>query len=124
MIYGVGIDITEVNRIKNLLENKSFLNRFFGKDELLELNSKNNCPMSVAGAFCVKEAFGKSIGIGVTGFSFTDVETLHNADGKPYLKLSNNALSIAKEKNLSFHISISHENEYATAIVIAECIGG
>lgn len=120
MIYGVGIDIVDINRIKNLLENINFLNRFFGKDEIKELKAKKNCPQSVAGAFCVKEAFGKAIGTGVKGFSYTDVETLHNADGKAFLKLSNNALSIANEKNLSFHISISHENEYATAIVIAE----
>ncbi len=124
MIYGIGIDIVKISRIKNLLKNEDFLSRFFGVDEILELNSKKNCPESVAGAFCVKEAFGKSIGIGVKGFNYTDVQTLHNADLKPYLKLSNNALSVAKEKNLTFHISISHEKEYATAIVIAEHIGG
>ncbi len=122
MIYGVGIDLVEIKRIEKLLET-NFLKRFFGLEEQNELKEKKFCPLSVAAAFAVKEAFSKAIGTGIKGFSLDEVQTLHDNEGKPYLTLSGNALKIAKEKSLIFNVSISHEKKYATAIVIAEKSG-
>jgi holo-[acyl-carrier protein] synthase len=120
MIVGLGVDLVNISRIKKLIANTAFLARCFGEKELLELSSKNYPPYSVAAAFAVKEAFGKALGTGVSGFRFTDVQTLHHENGKPYIYLENKALELVNSKNIVLNVSISHEKAFAVAVVIAE----
>lgn len=117
--FSTGIDMVEINRIKKSVENNSnFLIRFFGEDELKLFNT-NNKYERIAGNFAGKEAFSKSIGTGIVGFSLNEVQVLRNELNAPYLKFSGNALKIVEERNFNFSISISHTNENAIAIVIA-----
>lgn len=116
-MYTIGIDLIEIERIKKSIESKHFCERVFGENELKELTDKGFPAQSAAACFAAKEAFGKSLGIGIFGFSLTEVETLHNKNGKPYLHLSGNALKLAGD--LSFDISITHTRELAEAVVIA-----
>lgn len=120
MITGLGVDLVNISRIKKLMANTKFLERCFGEKELLELSSKNYPSYSVAAAFAIKEAFGKAMGTGVSGFNFTDVQTLHYENGKPYIYLENKALELVNSKNIELNVSISHEKAYAIAVVIAE----
>ena len=85
----------------------------FGLDEtLLALRD------SVA-AFCAKEAFSKSLGTGISGFSLKEVSLLHNERGKPYLSFSGNAEKIVHKTGCSFDVSITHTESLATAVVIS-----
>ena len=36
-IYGIGTDIVDVDRIKNSLKNKNFINRIFNEKEILKI---------------------------------------------------------------------------------------
>ncbi|MCC8097693.1 MAG: holo-ACP synthase, partial [Eubacterium sp.] len=58
-----------------------------------------------------------ALGVGFREIGLKDIEILHNALGKPYIKLKRNA---EEYKNLIFNVSISHEKEYAVAFVTAE----
>lgn len=117
--FSTGIDMVEVCRIKKSVEkNPQFLNRFFGEDELKLFNT-NNKYQRIAGNFAGKEAFSKSLGTGIVGFSLDEVQVLRNELNAPYLKFSGNALDIVQKRNLAFSISISHTNDNAIAIVIA-----
>lgn len=116
----VGIDTVEIKRIEDLIKNKErFLERVFSEKERAEFSGKNNKPEHIAGSFCAKEAFSKSIGTGVSGFNLNEVSLLHKENGKPYLEFSGNALEIVKKSNLLFDVSITHTDFLATAIVIA-----
>ena len=110
-----GIDLVEIDRIKKSIENRHFFNRVFGPSERAQWPDPPRAE-SVAAAFAVKEAFGKALGTGVSGFALSEVETLHEPSGKPYLKLSGRALEMAG--GLEFSLSISHTKNYAIAIVI------
>ena len=112
-----GIDLIEIERIEKALGHDGFCTRVYSPRELEELQSKR--AESYAAAFCAKEAFSKAVGTGISGFSFVEVEVLHDERGKPYLSLSGRAKAIADEMNLGFALSITHTREYAAAVVTA-----
>ena len=117
MSFYVGTDLLEIKRMKRCLENPHFLCRVFGEQERRELEARRTPPQSAAACFCAKEAFSKVLGRGVRGFSLTEVELLHRANGAPYLSLSGRAQQLAA--GLSFSVSITHSDEYALAVVVA-----
>lgn len=118
MIISTGIDIIEISRIEKNAKNQRFLKKLFTEIEMQYLGSKNI--ESTAGYFCAKEAVAKALGTGFSGFLFTDIEIVKK-DKAPYVVLHGNAKKIAFEKQIEcIHISISHCNEYATAIALAE----
>lgn len=119
-MYSVGTDIVKISRIKDLIaDNPRFFEKYYSSSELNELKIRDFNEQTASGMFCAKEAFSKALGTGVRGFSLCEVSLLHEPSGEPYLKLSGRAEQIAKEKNLDFDVSISHDGEYAIAVVIA-----
>lgn len=114
-----GIDLVEISRIKESLENPRFIERIFSGNEIEIINSNNVAVESIAGAFAAKEAFSKSLGSGVSGFKWNEVEILHDDAGCPYISLFGNAKIIAESKGLSFALSITHTSQYAAAMVTA-----
>lgn len=119
MIYGIGIDMSEIDRFDKLKSYKRFLPRFFHEEEIAEFKKKNFASQSLCASFCAKEAFSKAIGTGIKGFSLRDVCTLHDISGKPYIKLYGGAEEAVKLLKLSFEVSITHTKEHAAAVVIA-----
>jgi holo-[acyl-carrier protein] synthase len=114
MITGVGIDIIEVARIRNSVEeNPRFLQRIFTPQELTYCLGKKNKYQHLAARFASKEAFFKALGRRIT---WTDVEMVNLSSGKPQL-------NIKAKKRFSFsrvHVSVSHLADYAVALVILE----
>ena len=127
MIYGTGIDIIEINRIKRAVErHPNFLHKHFTEVEKLYFISKKNNPQSIAGYFAAKEAVSKALGTGFRFFRFTDIEIEKDSLNKPSVNLYGNAKKNAQEKNIiNILLSISHCKEYAiaNAIVIIERLG-
>lgn len=116
-MYKIGTDITEISRIKKSLERAGFKERVYSADEIKLIDEKKNKFESYAGNWAAKEAFSKALGTGVRNFSLNEVEILRNDLGKPYLRLSGNALKCSA--GLGFDVSISHTDTLATAVVIA-----
>ena len=72
-----------------------------------------------AARFAVKEAFSKAIGTGITkGFAFKDVGVVNEQGGKPSIVLSGAMLDTWGLYTL--HVSISHTDTVAMAVVILE----
>ena len=115
-MLSVGNDILLIKRMERSLKNPRFIARVFGIEEQKELSGRPS--QSYAAAFSAKESFAKALGTGIRGFSFRDVQLLHNDLGAPYLKLDGNAKLIADEKNMDFCMSVSHCSEYVNVIVI------
>ncbi len=123
MITGNGVDIIEVERIKRNLENEKFLKKIYSENEIEYLRKRKFNPQTAAGLFAAKEAVSKCLGTGFSTFGPSDIEINRNESGKPYVKLTNNALKISKENNIeTIHLSISHIKDYAVAYAVAEGI--
>ncbi len=122
MIYGIGIDTVLISRIEKSLKNENFINRVYGKEEILFLSDKKNKSKSAAANFAAKEAFGKALKTGICSgdFKLFDVQILRDKNGAPYFNFTNEALNIMQKNSLCAHISLTHEADIASAFVILE----
>ena len=124
-IVGIGVDVIQNSRIKKAIKNKSFVNRIFTKSEISSSKIKNYKTNYFAKRFAAKEAFIKSIGIGIRkGINFKDIYVINDKSGKPNIKFSNkvNNLIIKKFKTRNFDIflSLSDEKNYSIAFVVIQ----
>ena len=119
-ILGIGVDIVEIDRIKDAIDkNDKFLDRLFTDKEIEYFKSKNLKIETIAGNFSAKEAISKSIGTGVRNFKFRDIEVVRDSLGKPIVKTYNNLRKICIDYNvLEKKVSISHSEKYAVANAI------
>jgi holo-[acyl-carrier protein] synthase len=112
MIYGIGIDIIEVERIRSISEkNPKFLTRIFTETEIAYCSKKKNKYQHFAARFATKEAFFKAIGRAIP---WNDVGITNLPSGKPVLE-------ILSKENFSFQktdVSLSHIKDYAIATVL------
>lgn len=112
MIRGIGVDIVQCSRMEG--RERRFYERFLSEEEL----EADITAEYAASRFAAKEAFSKALGTGLRGFSMKDVTVRSDDLGRPYLLLSGEASRLSD--GLSFHLSISHEKEYAVAMVVAD----
>ena len=124
-ILGIGVDIIQNSRIKKAIKNKSFVSRIFSKSEITNSKKNNNKTNYFAKRFAAKEAFIKSIGIGIRkGINFKDIYVINDKFGKPSIKFSNkvNNLIVKKLKTRNFDIflSLSDEKNYSIAFVVIQ----
>ena len=119
-ILDIGPDIIEVERIKNSLSKRGdFLKKIFTDKEIEMFEQKGNNPQTIAGNFAAKEAISKSLGLGIRGYNFKDIEILRNDLGKPIVKTYNNLEQICINYSvLEIKVSISHTKDYAIAYAI------
>ncbi len=124
MIYGVGIDIISIKRIKKIIRShgEKFLNRIFTDNEIKESRKHKDPILYWGGRWAAKEAFSKSIGTGIGAkCSWKDVEILSAPSGAPCCYPGGNAKTIIDDSGVSkIVISISHERKHACAVVILE----
>ncbi len=122
MIIGIGTDIIEVERIKNICEKygKHFLNRIYTPIEQEYCESFNDTKyLHYAARFAMKESFSKAIGTGITrGFKFKEVGIVNEKSGQPRVVLDGQL----KEKwgHCKIHVSLSHTEDNAVAYLIIE----
>ena len=121
MIAGHGVDIIDVDRIKNaIMESTRFTKKVFTDVEIEYCEGKKDKYQSYAGKFAAKEAFLKAIGTGwAKGIAFTDVEIVNDNEGKPDIVLHNAAKEYFESKGYkNILVSISHTDSVATSSVI------
>ena len=122
MIYGIGIDLVRVGRIKEIVEKwgQKFLLRVFTEGEISYCFQKQTPYLSLAVRFAAKEAFIKAIGSGIP-VSLTDIEVVSKDTGKPLLQTSGRIDDFLKKNSIkNTHLSLSHEHEYGVACVVLE----
>ncbi len=108
----VGTDIISIKRVQNSLYRfgDRFLDRFLSKSEQNSLNSIE----SIAGFWAAKEAISKALGCGIgEELSFLDIEIKKTKKGEPFFEIKRENFKIK-----SSSLSISHEREFAIAVVV------
>lgn len=121
MVEGVGIDITEVSRIRKSIEEYGdiFTDKIFTAAEKAYCLEKPLPFQHFAARFAAKEAFSKATGTGWDdSFSWQEVEVVNEPSGRPYLRLSGLALSKFGEKRV--FLSLSHSGDHVAAVVVVE----
>lgn len=124
MIFGCGIDIVEIERIKELRERyqERFLNHLFSEGEKKYCHRKKRVDVHLAGRFAAKEALLKALGDSVKKkLRWRDLEILNNERGKPELFLLGTARTLIENLHIkNIFLTISHDHNYAVAQVILE----
>ena len=118
MILGIGTDIVETSRVARAICNPRFLEKCYTATEIDRCNSHTaTARQKFAGYFAAKEAIAKALGTGFRGFLPRDIEICHDSQGKPTVRLSEN---ISIPKKCTILISISHEEQFATAFAVIQ----
>ena len=128
MIFGVGTDILEIERVSKILNryDEKFINRIYGLNEIeIIKNTRNNLVYFLSKRLAAKEAVWKAFNPRRgAGLIFKEIETLNFKNGKPYLFFSGKMDKYVKEKEkklrrkLKFDISLSDERQYVVAFVV------
>jgi len=125
MIFGVGTDVVEIERIKAALERhgERFALRILCPPEL-ERYRRHRLPANyLAKRFAAKEAFTKALGTGIRApANWHGVWVRNLASGKPVLEYTDALHKLLKSKGVTAaHLSLSDEKGVAFATVILEC---
>lgn len=115
MIKGIGVDLVEMPRMQQIIDDKpNFAIRVLTDEEhqrFQELKGRRQCEY-LAGRFACKEAFSKAYGTGIGKLSFRDIEILSAANGRPVVTKSPFEGVV--------HVSISHTDTTAIGQIILE----
>ncbi len=124
MIFGIGVDLTQVSRFEKWVSSPNMLNRFFNEKEMSEASSFSVSCQHYAVRFAAKEAFGKALGTGILGFDLKDVFIVKDCSGRPSLQVEKTAAKLLQKicGKCKLHVSLSHEKEYAIAYVMIESV--
>lgn len=125
MIYGVGVDIVEIYKIRKIVtcSGDKLAKRILSMAEWqIYQYKKNRSIRFLATRFAAKEAVSKAFGTGMRqGIAFTQLEVFNDKMGKPVLRLFSQAAVLAQKLALKeMHITLSDTNAYACAMAVFE----
>ena len=127
MIFGIGIDLAEVDRVRAALERPRtggrFRERVFTPGEQVYCERRGKAKyQSYAARFAAKEATMKSLGRGWgRAVGWCDVEVVRQPGSRPEIVLHGKAKAYAAGHSIRrFHLALTHTAAVAEAQVIAE----
>ena len=124
---GIGVDIVDNKRFKNLIKDNRFINRIFSKKESSASKKKLNKINFFSNRFAAKESFAKALGTGFRNkLNFKDIEIVNDNLGKPFYLINNKIKQMIKKNkkiaNFELFLSISDEKDYSVAFTIIQKI--
>lgn len=125
MIFGIGTDLVDVERVAEKMEKKEgFRELVFSAHEIAHCETMGHKYEHYAARFAAKEAFLKALGTGWrNGTAFNEIEIYNNREGKPELRLLDTTANTIAGLNLGkISVSLSHVKTMACAMVIIETI--
>jgi len=125
-VSGIGIDAVDIDRFRRVLGRRPTLaERVFTEAERADAADRGDPAQHLAARFAAKEAVMKALGTGIGGFALHDVEVVRGIGpgdrGAPSLRLSDRAAALAAQRGvLQWHVSLTHTDQLAMAVVLAE----
>ena len=128
MIFGIGTDICDVRRIRASVERhgERFAQKILSDGELAVWRSRSaRWPdrgiSYLATRFSAKEAFSKAIGLGMRmPMTWRSCEIAKAASGKPEIVLHGTLKTWFEAQQLTAHVTVSDETDYAASFVVVE----
>lgn len=124
MIFGIGTDLIEVERVADKMGKKQgFKELVFSAGEIIYCEAMTFKYEHYAARFAAKEAFLKAIGTGWrNGTAFNEIEIYNDEEGKPEIRFHGiTAKTIADLKLGKIFVSLSHLKTMVCAMVVIEC---
>jgi holo-[acyl-carrier protein] synthase len=125
VIYGIGNDVVEIERIRNALGRfgERFARRILCPPELQRFAAHRLKANYLAKRFAAKEAFTKALGTGIHApANWHGVWVVNLPSGKPTLQFSPPLAQLLQQKAINrTHLTLSDERGVAFATVILEC---
>lgn len=112
-----GIDLAAVSRVEKSLQREGFWDKCFSPQEQEYIRQQPKPAQTAAALWAAKEAFGKAMGVGLSGWSLPQAAVAHREDGAPYFILTGEAAALAEGWQLA--LSLTHEGDCAAAVVTA-----
>ena len=124
MIYGIGTDLVDLDRIKKMKSIFAFAHKILGDQELVKFSklSDGTKQLYLGKQFAGKEAFVKALGTGFKDPVFPkDVQIIRNELGKPEVLLSAGAKSFVEDLGIiKSHVSLADESNHLLAFAVLE----
>ena len=124
MIFGVGVDLVEVARIRAARQRwgDRLLKRLFTEGELGYSLDSAQADQRLAARFAAKEAFLKALGTGLSlGARWREIEVVSDGGGPPMLRLTGRSAEIFRSRGIArSFLSLSHGTDSAVALVVLE----
>ena len=125
MIYGVGTDVVEIERVRAVLAKygERFARKILCESEMRRFENHRLQAHYLAKRFAAKEAFTKALGTGIRApASWHGVWVRNLPSGKPVLEFSEALASLMQSRGVTAaHVSLSDEKGVAFAMVVLEC---
>jgi holo-[acyl-carrier protein] synthase len=126
-VVGLGIDAVDVARFRRVLDRRpALVARLFTETERADAARATDPTPRLAARFAAKEATMKALQSGLGAFAWRHVEVLRAPGpgagrGAPSLRLSDAAAALAARRRVTrWHVSLSHTEQLAVAVVVAE----
>ena len=124
MIYGIGTDLVDLDRIKKMKSLSAFANKILGDQELVKFGKLEDGTKQyyLGKQFAGKEAFVKALGTGFKDPVFPkDIQIIRNKLGKPEVLLSAGAKSFVEDLGIiKSHVSLADESNHLLAFAVLE----
>lgn len=118
----LGVDIVQIGRIAESLERfgERFMHRLFTQAEVAYATSTPEFTVQrLANRFAAKEAAIKAFDLGHAAIDWREIEVRTAPDGACRLVLHGKAAELAGLPSHGAALSMSHDGQYATAVVFA-----
>jgi len=130
MIYGIGTDICDVRRIRASLgrHGERFARKILSEAEFATWQARSarwpeRGVRYLATRFSAKEAFSKAIGLGLTmPMTWRLCEVGNLPSGQPTLVLHGVLKDWFEARQLSAHVTLSDETDYAVSFCVVETL--
>ncbi len=123
MIYGIGIDVVEVDRIEAamLRQGEDFVVRLFTEREREYCDKQVRPGLHYAARFAAKEAVSKALGTGIgASVGWLDMEVVRGEGGAPVMEFYGKAKDFLVGQGIAeVQVSLSHARDYAAANAVA-----
>ena len=124
MTTATGTDIVSVARIARIIETRGarFLNRWFTPAEIAYCSGMAHPNRHFAARLAAKEAVFKALPASPSGpVPWRCIEIVHDEHGAPAVRLFGPLAGVAEQAGLGpIHVSLSHCDDFATAVAIVE----
>jgi holo-[acyl-carrier protein] synthase len=123
MSMRVGLDLVCSDTVRESVRvhGEHYLNRIYTGQELEDCRGD---PLRLAARFAAKEATFKVLGRTDQAISWQSVAVRRDEAGRPSIELSGAAADLAQERGIrSLEVSLTHEEPFAAAVVLAELVG-
>lgn len=120
MILGIGTDLCKISRVRKAIQSDHFVKKVFSQEEIDYAVSQGDPARHFASAYAAKEALAKASGLGMFALGLDASWIRRTENGPAIICKPHLAETFAQRGIRNFWVSLSHEDDFALAVVVLE----